>query len=102
MRFVELYIPDRHRGVVDAYKAAVRDACAGTPLAGTAAVEVRSDGVREVVVFTLADSLGGRTAVVECGMAEPPKWVGRRARREAGRMIHGTKPFAPPAPRHAG
>ena len=90
MRFVEMYVPAAHRRVVDAFKRAIHEACAETPLA-TTAVEVKSDGVREFVVFTLADPLGGRTAAVECAPTEPPRQVGRRAYRAAGRMLHGMR-----------
>lgn len=89
MRFLELDVPARHRPVVDAFKRAVADACARASLARTT-VEVRSDGGSPVVVFTLNDPLGGPGATVECGTAEPPALVGRRAYRAAGRMLHGT------------
>jgi hypothetical protein len=95
MRFVEGYIPDSCRKTVDAFKDAVLGLCGDMGLALTV-LELRSDGDQGVVAFTLSDSFGGRTCTVKCAMNESPTTVGKRVRREAIRLIHGsTRPAAP-------
>ena len=83
MQFIERDIPARHRKAVDAFKRAVEEACEKVALIRTT-VEVKSDGERDRVVFTLHDALGGTTAV-ECALrSRRSRWHCVPARRRAG------------------
>lgn len=80
-------IPDTYRSAVNGIKTAIEERC-GNAVNVTAVEVIQDDKGRDLIVFTLRDPVGPRTARIECAPDEAPRQVALRAYREAGKMIH--------------